>query len=473
MANELNIQLDPFKEHGLTLIARVFNKTGSQQGSDVTMTISTTNLGFYTGNFPLGAINDGDYIVKFQTTTDFYGSGILSVKDGAEVVPSTLTGAEVATELATYDAPTKAELDAAQTSIESNITSSSTLNNVAFTNIQNSIGALNDLSTSDIDASLTAYDAPTKAELDSAVANLSTFDATTDQVITDTASRNASKADVSLLATAASITSLNDLSTSDIDASLTAYDAPTKAELDSAVAGLSTFDPLVDTVANVSLVATVTTNTDMRGTDNALTTIATTNSSLSAIKAKTDLLQFDGTDVKATLDGEKVATDDTSRNASKADVSSLATQTSVDGLFNLSALDIQNALNSYGTAKTSDVQSLNDLSAGDIDARLTAYDGPTKSELDSAVAGLSTFDATTDQVTTDTASRLASQNDLTVIESDVSQVRKRIGNRRKIDTTDNTEVVYDDDKTTPLYTSDLKDADGDATSDAPFEIVPR
>ena len=89
MANELNIQLDPFTEHGLTLIARVFTKTGSQQGSDVAMTISTTNLGFYTGDFPLGAISDGDYIVKFQTTTDFYGSGILSVKDGAEVALST------------------------------------------------------------------------------------------------------------------------------------------------------------------------------------------------------------------------------------------------------------------------------------------------------------------------------------------------------------------------------------------------
>jgi hypothetical protein len=87
MANELNIQLDPFTESGLTLIAKVFNKAGTQQGSDVAMTESST--GFYTGNFALGSISDGDYIVKFQTTTDFYGSGILSVKDGAEVVPST------------------------------------------------------------------------------------------------------------------------------------------------------------------------------------------------------------------------------------------------------------------------------------------------------------------------------------------------------------------------------------------------
>ena len=87
MANELNIQLDPFTESGLTLIAKVFLKVGLQLGSSVAMTESST--GFYTGNFALGSIDDGDYIVKFQTTTDFYGSGILSVKDTAEVVPST------------------------------------------------------------------------------------------------------------------------------------------------------------------------------------------------------------------------------------------------------------------------------------------------------------------------------------------------------------------------------------------------
>lgn len=59
---------------------------------------------------------------------------------------------------------------------------------------------------------------------------------------------------------------------------LTAYDPPTKAELDAAVAPLATsaeitalndFDPATDVVAHVTLVDTVTTNTDMRGTDGA------------------------------------------------------------------------------------------------------------------------------------------------------------------------------------------------------------
>jgi len=43
------------------------------------------------------------------------------------------------------------------------------------------------------------------------------------------------------------------------------------------------------------------------------------------IKAKTDLLNFTGTDIKATLDGEEVVTDTASRDASKADVSGLST----------------------------------------------------------------------------------------------------------------------------------------------------
>jgi lipopolysaccharide export system protein LptA len=47
---------------------------------------------------------------------------------------------------------------------------------------------------------------------------------------------------------------------------------------------------------------------------------------ISAIKAKTDLLNFTGTDVKATLDGEEVVTDTASRNASKADLGTVETE---------------------------------------------------------------------------------------------------------------------------------------------------
>jgi len=56
------------------------------------------------------------------------------------------------------------------------------------------------------------------------------------------------------------------------------------------IAALNDFNPAVDAVANVTLVDTVTTNTDMRGTDGA-NTVAPDNSSIAAILADTNELQ--------------------------------------------------------------------------------------------------------------------------------------------------------------------------------------
>ena len=83
----------------------------------------------------------------------------------------------------------------------------------------------------------------------------------------------------------------------------------------------STFDPATDTVANVTTVATCTTNTDIRGTDGA-NTVAPDNTSIAAILADTNELQ--------TNQGDWAT----------ADVSSLATQASVDGLNDISVADI-------------------------------------------------------------------------------------------------------------------------------------
>jgi hypothetical protein len=57
------------------------------------------------------------------------------------------------------------------------------------------------------------------------------------------------------------------------------------------IAALNDFDPAADTVARVTLVDTVTANTDMRGTDGANIT-SPDNASIAAIKAKTDSLTF-------------------------------------------------------------------------------------------------------------------------------------------------------------------------------------
>ena len=57
---------------------------------------------------------------------------------------------------------------------------------------------------------------------------------------------------------------------------------------------------------------------------------------ITSVKTKTDQLEFTGTDLKATLDGEEVVTDLASRNASKADVSALSTfDASTDAVANV------------------------------------------------------------------------------------------------------------------------------------------
>jgi hypothetical protein len=79
--------------------------------------------------------------------------------------------------------------------------------------------------------------------------------------------------------TLASITALNDISAAqvniEVDTALTDYNGPTSAEFDArTLLSAAYFDPSTDTVGNVTLVATTTSNIDMRGTNAAATAAA-------------------------------------------------------------------------------------------------------------------------------------------------------------------------------------------------------
>lgn len=94
-------------------------------------------------------------------------------------------------------------------------------------------------------------------------ASLTTIDANVDSVLVDTGTT-----------IPAQITALNDLSAAqvnaEVDTALADYDGPTNAEMNArTILAGDYFDPATDAVANVTLVATTTTNTDMRGTDSA------------------------------------------------------------------------------------------------------------------------------------------------------------------------------------------------------------
>lgn len=102
----------------------------------------------------------------------------------------------------------------------------------------------------------------------STAAALATVDSNVDDILTDTG-----------ITIPAQISGLNDVSSGDVQtaaaAALTAYDPPTNAEMVArTLAAADYFDPVTDVVAQVTLVDTVTTNTDMRGTDNAATAAA-------------------------------------------------------------------------------------------------------------------------------------------------------------------------------------------------------
>ena len=127
--------------------------------------------------------------------------------------------------------------------------------------------------------------------LDVAVSTRSIFDATTDTVTTDASSRTASQADVSSLATAAALAT--------VDANVDLILVDTGTDIPASIAALNDFNPATDTVANVTTVGSVT---------------------------------------------NPVATDAASRTASQADVSALATAASIAALNDLSSTDVTNAV---------------------------------------------------------------------------------------------------------------------------------
>jgi hypothetical protein len=147
------------------------------------------------------------------------------------------------------------------------------------------------------------------------------------------------------------------------------------------------FDPATDTVARVTLVDTTTTNTDMRGTDGA-NTVAPDNASIAAILTDT------GTTIPA----------------------------SISALNDLSQVDVRTAVG---------------LASANLDTQLG--DIPTVSEFNARTLVASAyFDPTTDTVTTDAASRTASQADVSALATAAS-----ISALNDISSTDVENAVWD------------------------------
>ena len=182
-------------------------------------------------------------------------------------------------------------------------------------------------------------------------------------------------------------------------AALNAYDAPTKAELDLVQAEIQA---------------------DIAGIETELTT-----SDIEAIATAVESAILDETDGQAILEaivnaiGNENIDEIALVAAIRADLERAGG--SLDNLPTLSEIEATSVL-----AKEATITALNNISVSDINSVLETYDAPTKAELDSAVANLSTFDPTTDVVITDTESREASKADLSGIEDNLHTINEGV-----------------------------------------------
>ncbi len=292
MANEIQYY-GRLSQTGLTLVARVYDESGSQVGSDVSLSESGS-LAIYRGDMPTASA--GIYGVRVFNSASLLGQGVIEW-DGTQEVSRNLDAA-VSTR-STFDPTSDAVaqvtlVDTTTTNTDmrgtdgANTVAPSTPGDVssAQSAIQSDISALNDLSAAqvnaEVDTALADYDGPTKAELDAAESaiiaalpgtapsaadiyaefisgtNEDAFKADVSGLATSTeigalndvsaadvyaeftsgTNEDAFKADVSALATSVEISALNDLSAAqvnaEVDTALTDYDGPTKAELDAA-----------------------------------------------------------------------------------------------------------------------------------------------------------------------------------------------------------------------------------------------
>jgi hypothetical protein len=404
----------------------VFELVGGATSGDIFNTTVTSGTHFSDGMIDeINAECDialGDYDSPTKAEMD---AGFAALND--------VSTADLDTALATYDGPTKAEMDAGFAALNDISTADldtalATYDGPTKAEMDAGFAGLNDLSTADIDARLLAYDAPTKAELDAGFAALndvSTADLDTALATYDgptkaemdagfAALNDVSTADLDAALTTydaptkaeldAGFAALNDVSTADLDTALATYDAPTKAELDSAFTEIkgATWSASTDTLEEISNNLGAGGDALESKQDTIIADIAAAAADITSVKGKTDQMVFTTANQ---LDSRvmSMATNSLTADAAAADfigaseIAASASQEIADLIAadwisaDASPLAIVAALKadpqwSNLVTMQAAITALNNLSTADIDARLAAYDAPTKAELDAAFA---------------------------------------------------------------------------------------
>ena len=227
------------------------NIAGAVSGNNVSMDVTSGTVEFTSSCTGGAAVTRGDVVVVDNSV------GMTLTDQSTYTQVSTTIPAQI-TGLNDFDPTSDAVIVG---TIQNNVITSSTIATNAFNNSAFTTGFYNSIN-AEVDTALADYDAPTKAEMDAAFTEIKgpTFTST------DT------------------LESIRDRGDS-------AWTTAT---------GFSTFNPAVDVVANVTLVDTVTTNTDMRGTDGANTVAPATPTNVT--DAQTAIIaQVDANETKIDL----------------------------------------------------------------------------------------------------------------------------------------------------------------------------
>jgi hypothetical protein len=365
----------------VTTVGSVTSAVTTSNASDVTAIKAVTD------NLPDSGALTSIATASALSTVDTVVDGIKSVTDNlpdSGALTSLATAASIsglndfdpATQTVTTDAASRT---ASQADVSSLATAAS-------------ISALNDFDpatqtvTTDA-ASRTASQADVSLLATAAsISGLNDFDPTTQTVTTDAASRTASQADVSSLATAASISALNDFDpTTQTVTTDAASRAASQADVSSlataaSISSLNDFDPASDAVANVTTVGSVT---------NAVTT--SNAADVTAIKSVTDKI-----DTALVQDGS---------------------------VYQYTTNALENAPSGGGGGLTqADVRAAVGLASANLDTQLSTIDTvvdavlvDTGTDIPASISALNDFDPATQTVTTDAASRTASQADVSLL----------------------------------------------------------
>jgi len=211
--------------------------------------------------------------------------------------------------------------------------------------------------------------------------------------------------DALFAASAAGFASVSALAT--VDANVDSILVDTATTIPAQITALNDFNPATDAVANVTLVATTTTNTDMRGTDGANTATPPTSAAIS--DAVWDEL-LSGHSVSGST-GEALSSAGTAGDpwttalpgAYGAGTAGNIIGNNIDAPISTVDTNVDAILVDTGTTIPDQISGLNNLSAAQVNAEcdtaLADYDGPTNTEMEArTLPSASYFDPASDTV---------------------------------------------------------------------------